>query len=52
MRISNVLRTQECPSFRPSRTFIEDSLLLLVLLSAPTDIMNPSDQRVSNANPC
>lgn len=52
MRISNILRTQECPSFRLSRTFTEDSSLLLVLLSAPTGVMNSFDRRVSNANPC
>lgn len=50
MRISNILRTQECPSFRLSRTFNEDSSFLLVLLSAPTDIINPSNRRVSDAN--
>lgn len=51
MRISNILRTQECPSFRLSHTFTEDSSLLLVLLSAPTDVMNPIDRRVTDANP-
>lgn len=51
MRISNILRTQECPSFRLSHTFTKDSSLLLVLLSAPTDVMNPFDRRVTDANP-
>lgn len=53
MRISKILRTQEWggPSFRLSHTFTEDSSLLLVLLSAPTDVMNPFDRRVTDANP-